>query len=256
MSTLTKRVIPCLDVKNSRVVKGRQFKQLQDAGDPVALARQYYMQGADELAVLDITATLESRQTVLKLIGQISQHIFIPLTVGGGIRTLPDIESTLRAGADKVGINTAVVKNPRLIKQAADRFGSQCTVVAIDAKRRPSDPISWEVIINAGTKSTGIDVLEWAKMAANLGAGEILLTSMDRDGTQSGYDLELLRAINQIINIPVIASGGAGGPNDVYQAFARGKADAALVASLFHYQKLTINQLKKYLAKNKIKVRL
>ncbi len=252
---LTKRIIPCLDVKNGLVVKGRQFKNLQDAGDPVELARYYYEQGADELAVLDITATLESRQTVIKLISEISHQVFIPLSVGGGVRNLSDIKALLRAGADKVAINTAAVKNPELIRKAARQFGSQCVVVAIDAKRNQKLAL-WEVMVEAGTKSTGLDAIEWAKKAADLGAGEILLTSIDRDGTQSGYDNELLRAVSQTVNIPIIASGGAGCQQDVKEALVTGQADAVLLASLFHYQKLTILQLKKYLAKNNINIRL
>lgn len=252
---LTKRIIPCLDVKNGRVVKGRQFKELCDAGDPVILARQYYEQGADELAVLDITATLESRQTVIKLINDISQQVFIPLTVGGGVKNISDITALLRAGADKVVINTAAVKKPELIRAAARRFGSQCVVVAIDAKRNQK-LAGWEVMVKAGTASTGLDAIAWAKKAADLGAGEILLTSIDRDGTQSGYDNELLRAVCQTVNIPVIASGGAGSQKDVSEALITGQADAVLLASLLHYQKLTILQLKKYLAENNINIRL
>ncbi|HBH45915.1 MAG: imidazole glycerol phosphate synthase subunit HisF [Candidatus Jacksonbacteria bacterium RIFOXYC2_FULL_44_29] len=253
---LTKRLIPCLDIKNGRVVKGIKFKNLNDAGDPVKLAKFYYQEGADELAILDITATLESRQTIIKLINDISQQVFIPLTVGGGVRKLADIKALLRAGADKVAINTAAVENPELISRAARRFGSQCIVVAIDAKRRPAKITGWEVMINTGTKSTGGDVIKWAQVAAGLGAGEILLTSIDRDGTQSGYDLELLQAISQSVTIPVIASGGAGSAEDIYQAFAAGQADTALVAGLLHFGTLRIKDLKKYLISKKIKIRL
>jgi len=264
---ITKRIIPCLDVKNGQVVKGVKFKDLKQAGNPIKLAKFYYEQGADELVFLDITATLESRKTVLEMVEKVGREIFIPFTVGGGVRTIHDIGQILRAGADKVAINSAAVKKPGLIREAAERFGTQCVVVAVDAlksqisKLKSQSQISnlktnWEVMVNAGTVRTGLDVIEWVKEAERLGAGEILLTSMDCDGTRKGYDLELLQAVSKVVNIPVIASGGAGSQKDVLKALTVGQADAALVASLFHFGKITVPELKKYLKEKKIKLRL
>ncbi|MEO2153438.1 MAG: imidazole glycerol phosphate synthase subunit HisF [Aquificota bacterium] len=251
---LAKRIIPCLDVDKGRVVKGIKFKQLRDAGDPVEVAKAYEEQGADELVFLDITASAEDRKIMLDVVKRVAETVFMPFTVGGGIRTLDDIRKLLESGADKVSINTAAVKNPSLVYEGAKRFGSQCIVVAIDAKRRPRG--GWEVYIHGGRTPTGIDALEWAKRVEDLGAGEILLTSMDQDGTKEGYDVELTRAVAEAVKIPVIASGGAGKKEHFYEAFTKGKADACLAASLFHFKELTVEELKKYLKEKGIHVRL
>ncbi|NPA13892.1 MAG: imidazole glycerol phosphate synthase subunit HisF [Aquificae bacterium] len=251
---LAKRIIPCLDVDKGRVVKGIKFKQLRDAGDPVEVAKAYEEQGADELVFLDITASAEDRKIMLDVVKRVAETVFMPFTVGGGIRTLDDIRKLLESGADKVSINTAAVKNPNLVYEGAKRFGSQCIVVAIDAKRRPRG--GWEVYIHGGRTPTGIDAVEWAKRVEDLGAGEILLTSMDQDGTKEGYDVELTRAVAEAVKIPVIASGGAGKKEHFYEAFTKGKADACLAASLFHFKELTVEELKKYLKEKGIHVRL
>ena len=255
---LAKRIIPCLDVHNGRVVKGVNFVNLRDAGDPVAQAQVYDAAGADELVFLDITATHEARQTVMSMARAVADQVFIPFTVGGGIRSVDDMRAILRAGADKISINSAAVRNPDLIRQGAEAFGSQAIVVAIDAKRvsePPAEAARWEVYASGGRTPTGIDAVEWAQRCAALGAGEILLTSMDRDGTQNGYDLLLTRAISDAVNIPVIASGGAGALAHFADAFTSGGADAALAASLFHYQQLTIAEVKDYLLAQGIPVR-
>ncbi len=255
---LSKRIIPCLDIKEGRVVKGVKFLGLRDAGDPVEVARAYDEQGADELVFLDITASFENRKTLVGLVEKIAGNIFMPFTVGGGIGEIGDIRNLLNAGAEKVSLNTQAVKFPELISTAAKRFGSQCIVVAIDAKK--TQPLragaGWEVFINGGRTPTGINALVWAEKAARLGAGEILLTSMDSDGTRDGYDLELTRAVTQKVNIPVIASGGAGRLEDFYNVFLKANADAALAASLFHYQELTIQQVKSYLKERGVAVRI
>jgi cyclase len=254
---LTKRIIPCLDVKSGRVVKGTSFTQLRDAGDPVELASFYYQEGADELVFLDITATPEGRDTMVDVVERISREVFIPLTVGGGLRNISDIRRILRAGADKVSINTAAVLNPSLIREGANKFGSQCIVVAIDAKRVESNKEPWwEVYIYSGQKTTGIDALAWAKQTVELGAGEILLTSIDSDGHRAGYDIELTRAVSEAVTVPVIASGGAGTLEDLYQALVSGKADAVLAASIFHYGTYSIAETKRYLAKKGIPIRI
>jgi cyclase len=251
---LAKRIIPCLDVDKGRVVKGIKFKQLRDAGDPVEVAKAYEEQGADELVFLDITASAEDRKIMLDVVKRVAETVFMPFTVGGGIRTLDDIRKLLESGADKVSINTAAVKNSNLVYEGAKRFGSQCIVVAIDAKRRPRG--GWEVYIHGGRTPTGIDAVEWAKRVEDLGAGEILLTSMDQDGTKEGYDVELTRAVAEAVKIPVIASGGAGKKEHFYEAFTKGKADSCLAASLFHFKELTVEELKKYLKEKGIHVRL
>ena len=254
---LTKRIIPCLDVKDGRVVKGKSFIELRDAGDPVELASFYYKEGADELVFLDITATPEGRDTMADVVERISEKVFMPLTVGGGLRSINDMRRMLLAGADKVSINTAVVLNPSLISESADKFGSQCIVVAIDAKRVDGGSQSkWEVYTHSGQKPTGIDVLAWARQVVELGAGELLLTSMDADGHRAGYDIELTRTISKAVSVPVVASGGAGAPEDLYQALVLGKADAVLAASIFHYGTYSINGIKKYLAKRGIPIRI
>ncbi|MBR1481644.1 MAG: imidazole glycerol phosphate synthase subunit HisF [Ruminococcus sp.] len=247
-----KRIIPCLDVKNGRVVKGMSFVNLVDAGDPVECAKQYDAQGADELVFLDITASSDSRNITIEMVEKVANSIFIPFTVGGGIRSVDDFNALLRAGADKVSVNSAAVYRPELISEAAYKFGSQCVVAAIDAKRSGN---SWEVYINGGRKPMGIDAVEWAVKCAELGAGEILLTSMDEDGQKKGYDLGLTRAVSERVNIPVIASGGAGALEHFYDAFTKGKADAVLAASLFHFGEIPIPELKKYLRDNNIPVR-
>lgn len=253
---LTKRIIPCLDVKDGRVVKGTHFINHRDAGDPVKLARYYYKQGADELTFLDITATPEARATVADIVEKVSEEIFMPLTVGGGLRSIADMRRVLMAGADKVGINTAAVQNPALITEGAEKFGSQCIVISIDARRfAGSSPPRWEVVTHSGMKGTGIDALEWAKEVVKRGAGEILLNSLDTDGKQTGYDLELLRTISEAVPIPVIASSGAGSPEDMFRAIIEGKADAVLAASIFHYGNYTVHQIKQYLADRGIPVR-
>lgn len=254
---LTKRIIPCLDVKDGRVVKGTSFVQLRDAGDPVALAAFYYQQGADELVFLDISATPEGRDTLIDVVERISEQVFIPLTVGGGLRTTSDMRRLLKAGADKVSINTAAVLTPQLIQEGAEKFGSQCIVVAIDAKRAANDPeINWEVYTHSGQQPTGTDAVHWARRAVELGAGEILLTSIDADGHRAGYDIELTRAISAAVTVPVIASGGAGTMEDLYQALVAGKADAVLAASIFHYGTHSIPETKSYLAQKGIPVRI
>ncbi len=248
-----KRIIPCLDIKDGRVVKGVSFVNLRDAGDPVECAAAYDKQGADELVLLDITATHEGRGTMVQIVENVAKQVFIPFTVGGGIRSVEDFGVLLRAGADKVSVNSAAVRNPALITEAAEEFGSQCVVCAIDAKRREG---GWEVYLNGGRVPTGIDALKWAKEAEERGAGEILLTSMDEDGQKNGYDLELTRAVSENAGIPVIASGGAGGMSHFYDAFTLGKADAVLAASLFHFGELTIPQVKEYLKARQIPVRM
>jgi cyclase len=248
-----KRIIPCLDVKNGRVVKGMSFVNLVDAGDPVECAAQYDKQGADELVFLDITASSDSRSIVVDMVEKVANTIFIPFTVGGGIRTVDDFNEILRAGADKVSVNSAAIKRPELISEAAYKFGSQCVVVAIDAKRRAG---GFEVYINGGRVPMGIDAVEWAVEAERLGAGEILLTSMDEDGQKKGYDLELTRAVSERVGIPVIASGGAGALEHFYDALTDGKADAVLAASLFHFGEIPIPKLKEYLAGRGISVRV
>lgn len=250
-----KRIIPCLDVKNGRVVKGVNFVNLIDAGDPVECAAVYDKAGADELVFLDITASSDARDTVVDMVEAVAKRVFIPFTVGGGIRSVEDFRKILNAGADKVSVNSAAVKNPELIKEAAEKFGSQCVVVAIDAKRKAYGS-GWEVYLNGGRVNTGIDALEWAKKAEELGAGEILLTSMDCDGTKAGYDIELTRAISENASIPVIASGGAGAMEHFLEAFRAGKADAVLAASLFHFKEIEICDLKKYLSENGESVRM
>ena len=248
-----KRIIPCLDVNNGRVVKGTNFVNLRDAGDPVEAAKAYDAQGADELVFLDITASAQARNIILDMVAQVADSIFIPFTVGGGIRTVDDFNALLRAGADKVSVNSAAIRNPSLIQEAAEKFGSQCVVCAIDAKRRPEG--GWTVYLNGGRVDTGLDAVERAKQAVDLGAGEILLTSMDCDGVKNGYDLELTRAVSDSVNVPVIASGGAGAMEHFYDAFTAGHADAVLAASLFHFGEITIPDLKAYLAGRGISVR-
>ncbi|WP_050698225.1 imidazole glycerol phosphate synthase subunit HisF [Anaeromassilibacillus senegalensis] len=248
-----KRIIPCLDVNNGRVVKGTNFVNLVDAGDPVEAAKEYDRQGADELVLLDITASAQARGIILDIVSKVADCIFIPFTVGGGIRTVDDFTALLRAGADKVSVNSAAIKNPAVIGEAAAKFGSQCVVCAIDAKRKPEG--GWTVYLNGGRVDTGLDAIEWAKKAARLGAGEILLTSMDCDGVKNGYDLELTAAVSESVNIPVIASGGAGKLEHFYDAFTEGKADAVLAASLFHFGEISIPELKTYLTGRGISVR-
>lgn len=250
-----KRIIPCLDVKDGRVVKGVNFVNLIDAGDPVECAKVYDKAGADELVFLDITASSDARNTVCDMVKKVAENVFIPFTVGGGIRTVEDFRTILNAGADKVSVNSAAIKNPELIRDAAKKFGSQCVVCAIDAKRK-SDNSGWEVYLNGGRVNTGLDALEWAKKVESLGAGEILLTSMDCDGTKAGYDLELTRIISENVKIPVIASGGAGTMEHFLDAFTIGKADAVLAASLFHFKEIEICELKKYLVQNGESVRI
>ena len=250
-----KRIIPCLDVKNGRVVKGVNFVNLIDAGDPVECAKVYDKAGADELVFLDITASSDARDTVADMVKKVAECVFIPFTVGGGIRTTEDFRKILNAGADKVSVNSAAIKNPILVKEAAEQFGSQCVVCAIDAKRK-ADGSGWEVYLNGGRVNTGIDALKWAKEVEMLGAGEILLTSMDCDGTKAGYDIELTRKVSESVNIPVIASGGAGNMQHFLDAFTDGKADAVLAASLFHFKEIEICDLKKYLRDNGESVRI
>ena len=250
---LAKRIIPCLDVRDGRVVKGVNFVNIRDAGDPVELARFYSDQGADEIVFLDITATSDGRATVADVVERTAEQVFVPLTVGGGIRTLEDFRPLLRAGADKISVNSAAVKDPGLISRAAERFGSQCVVLAIDARRRPEG--SYEVVVAGGRTPTGLDAVEWARRGEALGAGEILLTSMDADGTKAGFDLEMTRAVTQAVSIPVIASGGCGSLEHFAQVFAETDCDAALAASLFHFGELTVPQVKEYLRKRKIPVR-
>lgn len=252
---LTKRIIPCLDVNNGRVVKGINFVNLKDAGDPVSVGEAYSKAGADELVFLDITASNERRATVADMVREVAKKVFIPFTVGGGIRTVDDVKAILREGADKVSMNSAAIDKPELIAESADKFGSQCVVVAIDAKKR-EDGSGWNIYKHGGRIDTGLDAVEWAKKVVSLGAGEILLTSMDCDGTKAGYDIELTRQISQSVNVPVIASGGAGTLEHFYDALTEGGADAALAASLFHYKELEIKQVKEYLNGRGIPVRL
>ena len=270
---LAKRIIPCLDVKDGRVVKGIHFLELRDAGDPVESARAYSRVGADEIVYLDITASIEKRRAILDVVIKTAEQVFIPLTVGGGIRNIEDIRLLLKSGADKVSLNTAAVENPDLVREASEEFGNQCIVVAIDAKGQKTEDRAqeravssgicdltsgkrWQVYIYGGRKPTDKDALEWAREVEDLGAGEILLTSMDKDGTKEGYDLELTRTISEAVNIPVIASGGAGSLEHLYHAFTRGKADAALAASIFHYGEYSVMEAKKYLGNKGIPVRI
>jgi len=251
---LAKRIIPCLDVDKGRVVKGTKFLDLVDAGDPVLVAEEYDKQRADELTFLDITASSDERGTIIDVVEKTAERVFMPVTVGGGIRTVKDIRNLLNAGADKVSINTAAVFNPDFVKEAAYRFGSQCIVVAIDAKQTAKD--KWEVFTHGGRKSTGIDAVEWAKKMEAFGAGEILLTSMDKDGTKSGYDIPLTSNIAESVNIPVIASGGVGTPEHIMEGLTKGKADAALAASIFHFKEYSIDEVKHFLAENNVPVRM
>ncbi len=255
---LAKRIIPCLDVDAGRVVKGVQFVDIRDAGDPVEIARRYDEQGADELTFLDITASSDQRETMVHVVEQVAGEVFIPLTVGGGIREVGDIRRMLNAGADKVGINTAAVFNPEFVKEAAQRFGSQCIVVAIDAKRTNAEgePPKWEIFTHGGRKPTGIDAIEWAQRMTAYGAGEILLTSMDRDGTRDGFDLELTRAVSDAVDVPVIASGGVGNLQHLADGVTLGHADAVLAASIFHFGEHTVGEAKQYMAQQGIEVRL
>ena len=250
----TKRIIPCLDVNNGRVVKGINFVNLRDAGDPVEIAAAYDKAGADEVVFLDITASSDNRNKVVDMVRKVAENVFIPFTVDGGIRTVDDFKALLREGADKISINSSAINTPQLISDAADKFGSQCVVVAIDARKR-TDGSGWNVYKNGGRIDTGLDAIEWAIKADKMGAGEILLTSMDCDGTKNGYDIELTRLISENVSVPVIASGGAGTKEHFYEALTEGKADAALAASLFHYKELEIMDLKKYLADNGVSVR-
>jgi len=262
---LAKRIIPCLDVDNGRVVKGVKFVEIRDAGDPVEIARRYDLEGADELTFLDITASSDNRETMVHVVEQVAGEVFIPLTVGGGIRTLEDIRRMLNAGADKVSINTAAVFNPEFVREAAEKFGSQCIVVAIDAKRNLPYPtlqrgaggiLKWEIFTHGGRKPTGLDAVEWARKMVDYGAGEILLTSMDRDGTRVGFDLELTRAISEAVTVPVIASGGVGNLQHLADGIIEGKADAVLAASIFHFAEYTIREAKEHMASRGIEVRL
>ena len=254
---LTKRIIPCLDVKSGRVVKGVKFVDLRDAGDPVECAMEYDRQSADELTFLDITASFEEREIIIDVVRRTAEQVFMPLTVGGGIRTIEDIRKLLKAGADKVSVNTAAVNNPEFVREGAQRFGSQCIVVAIDAKRVPNtDPLSFEVYTHGGRTPTGIDAVQWAKKVEALGAGEILLTSMDRDGTKLGFDIELTRTISRTVNIPVIASGGVGNLDHIYEGLTAGEASAALAASIFHYGEYTVSECKQFLSERGVRVRL
>lgn len=255
---LAKRIIPCLDVDNGRVVKGVQFVDIRDAGDPVEVAKRYDAEGADEITFLDITASSDNRETMVHVVEEVAGQVFIPLTVGGGIRTVEDIRRMLNAGADKVGINTAAVFNPEFVREAADKFGSQCIVVAIDAKcvSKEGEPRRWEIFTHGGRKPTGIDAVEWAKKMVAFGAGEILLTSMDRDGTKSGFDLELTRAVSDAVTVPVIASGGVGELRHLTEGVTEGHADAVLAASIFHFGEHTIEEAKRAMAAQGVEVRL
>ena len=250
----TKRIIPCLDVKEGRVVKGTNFFGLRDAGDPVELAAKYDLEGADELVFLDITASVEERATMRDVVDKTASEVFMPLTVGGGIRTVEDVRKMLQAGADKVSFNTAAIKNPSILRECATLFGRQCTVLAVDAKRVGDN--KWEVYINGGRTPTGLDVLEWVREATELGAGEILLTSMDADGTKDGYDIALTRAVSEAVSVPVIASGGAGKLEHFYDVLTEGKADAVLAASVFHYGQFRVREVKEYLRERGVEVRL
>jgi len=256
--SLAKRIIPCLDVANGRVVKGVQFVDIRDAGDPVEVARRYDREGADEITFLDITATHDNRDTMVHVVEQVASEVFIPLTVGGGIKTLEDIRRMLNAGADKVGINSAAVFNPEFVREAAQRFGSQCIVVAIDAKKvsQPGEGDRWEIFTHGGRKATGIDAIEWAKKMVDYGAGEILLTSMDRDGTREGFDLPLTRTISESVSVPVIASGGVGNLDHLTEGVIQGKADAVLAASIFHFAEYSIQEAKEHMASRGIEMRL
>ncbi|MEI7993840.1 MAG: imidazole glycerol phosphate synthase subunit HisF [Methylococcaceae bacterium] len=256
--SLAKRIIPCLDVDNGRVVKGVKFVDIRDAGDPVEVARRYDREGADEITFLDITATHDNRDTIVHVVEQVASEVFIPLTVGGGIRTLDDIRRMLNAGADKVGINSAAVFNPEFVREAAERFGSQCIVVAIDAKKvsQPGEADRWEIFTHGGRKATGIEAIGWAKKMVDYGAGEILLTSMDRDGTREGFDLLLTRAISEAVTVPVIASGGVGNLDHLADGVIEGKADAVLAASIFHFAEYTIQQAKEHMASRGIEMRI
>ncbi len=256
--SLAKRIIPCLDVDNGRVVKGVKFVDIRDAGDPVEVARRYDREGADEITFLDITATHDNRDTIVHMVEQVASEVFIPLTVGGGIRKLDDIRCMLNAGADKVGINSAAVFNPEFVKQAAEKFGSQCIVVAIDAKKvsATGEPDRWEIFTHGGRKETGIDAIEWAIKMVDYGAGEILLTSMDRDGTKIGFDLELTRAVSEAVAVPVIASGGVGVLEHLADGVIKGKADAVLAASIFHFAEYSVEEAKLYMRDKGIEVRL
>ena len=255
---LAKRIIPCLDVDDGRVVKGIQFVNIRDAGDPIEVAKRYDQQGADEITFLDITATHHNRDTMVHVVEAVASQVFIPLTVGGGIRTTDDIRRMLNAGADKVGINSAAVKNPEFVREAAEKFGSQCIVVAIDAKQVSAEGEAprWEIFTHGGRTSTGLDAVEWAKKMVSYGAGEILLTSMDRDGTKSGFDLELTRAVSEAVSVPVIASGGVGQLQDLTDGIKLGKADAVLAASIFHFGEHTVQEAKQQMASQGIEVRL
>ncbi len=254
-----KRIIPCLDIDKGRVVKGVKFEDIRDAGDPVEIARRYDLQGADELVFLDITASAEKRETLFSVVEQVAGQVFIPLTVGGGVRTTSDIRRLLSAGADKVSINTAAVENPEFVGEAAERFGTQCIVVAMDVKhvksRKKNAPLRWEIYTHGGRKKTGLDAIDWARKMVELGAGELLLTSMDRDGTKEGFDLELTRAISDGVSVPVIASGGVGELEHLYQGFSEGHADAVLAASIFHFGEHTVQDAKQYLAERGVLVR-
>ncbi|MBV8272896.1 MAG: imidazole glycerol phosphate synthase subunit HisF [Cupriavidus sp.] len=255
---LAKRIIPCLDVTNGRVVKGVNFVELRDAGDPVEIARRYDEQGADEITFLDITATSDGRDLMLHIIEAVASQVFIPLTVGGGVRTVADVRRLLNAGADKISVNSSAIANPELVSDATGKYGSQCIVVAIDAKRSsaPGEPARWEVFTHGGRKATGLDAVEWAREMASRGAGEILLTSMDRDGTKSGFDLELTRAVSDSVPVPVIASGGVGGLQDLADGIRLGHADAVLAASIFHYGQHTVGEAKAFMAREGIPVRM
>ena len=255
---LAKRIIPCLDVDNGRVVKGVQFVDIRDAGDPVEVARRYDKEGADEITFLDITASSDDRETIVHVVERVAEEVFIPLTVGGGIRTVDDVQRMLNAGADKVAINTAAVFNPDFVKQASDRVGSQCIVVAIDAKKTSAEgePDRWEIFTHGGRKPTGLDAVEWARKMVDYGAGEILLTSMDRDGTKIGFDIELTRAIADAVTVPVIASGGVGTLDHLAEGVLEGKADAVLAASIFHFGEFTVEEAKQRMAERGIEVRL
>jgi len=253
---LTKRIIPCLDVKDNRVVKGIKFLNLRDAGDPVELGARYSDEGADELVFLDITATIRFHKTIVELVEKVAENVFIPFTVGGGIQTVEQMDKILRSGADKVSVNTAAVSNPNLLTEAAQRFGNQCVVLAIDARRSKDKPHKWQVCVKAGSEPTEIDVVEWAIQGEKLGAGEILLTSMDADGTKVGYDNELNKAVSDAVDIPVIASGGAGKLEHLYDAIVDGGADAVLMASITHFGNYTINQMKEYLASRGLPVNI
>ena len=253
---LAKRIIPCLDVDAGRVVKGVKFLDIKDAGDPVEVARKYDLQGADEITFLDITASSSERAILPEVISEVASQVFIPLTVGGGVRSVEDVRLLLKAGADKVGINTAAVANPTLVKQAAVRFGSQCIVVAIDARKSTTERDKWEVFTHGGRNASGLDAVSWATRMAEFGAGEILLTSMDRDGTKDGYDLELVNAVSTAVNIPVVASGGVGSVDHLIEGVVEGKADAVLAASIFHYGEVTIHEVKREMYKSGIEVRI